>query len=119
MPKKIRVADEYYPCCGFFSAYIWGNPHPPYNDVVKWHRQYQLQISTEVCMYCAQRFVNPVDYFHHQDLVHYGICAVICALCRGVFVSEAMLGFHITDCHGGPQSFKDALALKYTRVPLH
>ena len=70
-------------------------------------------------MYCAQRFVNPVDYFHHQDLVHYGICAVICALCRGVFVSEAMLGFHITDCHGGPQSFKDALALKYTRVPLH
>ena len=27
-------------------------------------------------------------------------------------MSEAMLGFHITDCHGGPQSFKDALGIE-------
>ena len=118
MLKKTRVADEYYLCCGFIGVYIWGNPHLPCNDAVKPHRQHQLQISTELCMYCGQRLVNPVDYFCHQDSVHYRICVVICALCRGVFVSEAMLGFHITDCHSGPQSFKDVLALKYTRVLL-
>ena len=37
VPKKRRVSDEYYPCCSFFGAYIWDNPHPPCNDAVKLH----------------------------------------------------------------------------------
>ena len=65
-------------------------------------------------MYCGKCFDNSVDYFCHQDSVHYGIRAVICFICKAVFLSEAMLGFHITDSHGGPRSFKDALSLKYT-----
>ena len=116
VPKRVWISDEYYPCCGFFEVHSWGNPHPPCSDVVKPYQQHQPQISTEICMYCGQKFVNPIDYFCHQDSMHYGIHTVICALCRGVFVSEAMLGFHITDCHGGLMSFKDALALKYARV---
>ena len=30
--------------------------------------------------------------------------------------TEAMLGFHITECHGGPQTFMDALNTCYVSV---
>ena len=114
--KKTRVSNDYYPYCSFFGVYSWGNQHPPCSDIVKPFRQHQLQLSTEVCMYCGKHFKSLVDYFQHQDSVHYSIQALICSLCRSVFLSEAMLGFHITNSHGGPRSFKDALGLEYTCI---
>ena len=57
-----------------------------------------------------------IQYFRHQDYMHYGICTIICSLCRGVYLSEAMLGFHITESHDSPQTFEDALNSHYVSV---
>ena len=48
--------------------------------------------------------------------MHYGIHTIISSLCRGIYLSEAMLGFDITESHGSPQTFKDALNTHYASV---
>lgn len=48
IPKSMKFADYYYPCCGFFKVCVWGNKHPACSEVVQLCRQHQLQLSTEL-----------------------------------------------------------------------
>ena len=103
-------------CCGFFKVHTWGNAHPSCSEIVRPYRQHQLQLSTELCVYCRKWFDDVIQYFRHQDSMHYGIHTIKCSLCQGIYLSEALLGFHIRECHSGPQSFKDALNTCYVSV---
>ena len=115
-PNSTKFVDYHYPCCGFFKVHAWGNEHPICSEIVRPYRQHQLQLSTELCMQYQKWFDNAIQYFRHQDYMHYGICAIICSLCQTVYLSEALLGFHITECHRGPQYFKDVLNTCYPCV---
>ena len=102
--ESTNFVDYYYPCCGFFKVNTWGNEHPSCSKIVRPYRQHQFQLLTEVCMHCGKHFINAIQYFQHQDSMYYGIRAIICSLCHGVYLSEAMMGFHITESHGGPHN---------------
>ena len=116
VPKPINFADYIHPCCGVFQVQSWGNTHPDCDMVIRSYHQHQLEMFCKTCRYCGRQFSSPLQYLQHQDSIYYSIRAIICSLCRGVYLSEAMLAFHISDCHREPKSIKQTLSVKYTNI---
>ena len=68
-----------------------------------------LSIELEKCPHpgCGAWFyTSPTQNLQHQDFVHRGVLAYICAACRGIYISEGALVHHIIHGHNGPVGFK-------------
>lgn len=101
--------DIIWPCCGLLQVLKWGVVHTQCDKLIQPFQQQQMEMHTEYCSMCGIHCGTLLKYFQHQDLSHYGLYCIICAICQDVFLLESMLHFHITDAHGGHQSFLKAL----------
>ena len=68
-----------------------------------------LIIELERCPHvgCGLCFtMNPLKNIAHQDTVHRSIILYSCGVCRGCYMTEGALNWHIMWGHGGPVGFE-------------
>ena len=68
-----------------------------------------LVIEFERCSHvgCGLRFtMNPLKNIAHQDTIHRSIILYSCGVCRGCYMTEGALNWHIKWGQGGPVSFE-------------
>ena len=87
----------------------WESEHTLCDGVEEAYRVGGLSIELEKCPHpgCGARFyASPIQNLQHQDSIHRGVLAYICAACRGIYVSEGALVCHIIHGHNGPVGFE-------------
>ena len=70
LPKSTKFVDYYYPCFGFFGVMnIHHVAKIGHIDNINYNFQQRFVCTVE------KHFTNAIQYFQHQDSIHYGIFA--------------------------------------------
>ena len=75
-----------------------------------------LVIELERCPHtgCGLCFsMNPLKNIVHQDIVHHSIILYSCGVCRGCYMMEGALNWHIIWGHNGPVCFEVGMNQKH------
>ena len=81
--------DELRGCCGQLLAASRESKHMLCDGVEEAYRVGGLLIELEKCPHpgCgAQFYAFPTQNLQHQDSIHRGVLAYICAACRGIYI---------------------------------
>ena len=81
--------DELRGCCGQLLATNCESEHTLCDGVEEAYKVGGLSIELEKCPHpsCGAWFyASPTQNLQHQDSIHHGVLAYICAACRGIHV---------------------------------
>ena len=101
--------DELKICCGQLISWEAGWENKLCNGNDEDYHVGGLVIELERCPHvsCRSCFtMNPLKNVAHQDTVHWSIILYSCGVCRGCYVMEGALNWHIMQGHGGPVGFE-------------
>ena len=119
--------DELKICCGQLILRKAGWEHKMCDGNEEDYHVGGLVIELERCSHigCGLCFnMNPLKNIAHQDIVHHSIILYSCGVCRGCYMLEGALNWHIIQGHGGPVSFEVGMNQKHgpdymTKVPFN
>ena len=101
--------DELKICCGQLIAKEASWKHKLCDGNEEDYHVGGLVIELERCPHigCGSCFtMNPLKNIVHQDTVHQSIILYSCGVCRGCYVMEGALNWHIIWGHSGPVGFE-------------
>ena len=107
--------DEIMFCCGQLIAHGLGK-HILYDGKEDKFASGVLLLELEKCPHsgCGARFgMAPLRNLEHQDTIHCCILSFICRVCRGCFMTEGALFYHIIKGHGAPKGFEVNMNMKH------
>ena len=112
----IELHDELKIHCGQLISREAGREHNMCGRDEEDYRVGDLVIELERCPHtsCGSRFnMNPLKNIAHQDIVHHCTILYSCGICRGCYVIEGALHWHIIRGHGGLVSFEVGMNQKH------
>ena len=111
-----ECTDKLQGCCGQLLATNWESEHTLCDGVEEAYRVGGLSIELEKCPHpgCgAQFYASPSQNLRHQDSIHHGVLAYICAACRGIYILEGAFMRHIIHGHDRPEGFKRDMDIRH------
>ena len=111
-----ELHDELKICCGQLISREAGWEHKMCDGNEEDYHVGGLVIELERCPHtgCGLHFsMNPLKNIAHQDIIHCSIIFYSCGVCRGCYVMEGALNWHIIWGHDGPVGFEVGMNQKH------